>query len=70
MPWDSSEMKVEGRGQQNLRIRAPRVSHQAKGVPRGMRGRPRGQTSERLLSRCSDEAAGGAPRTFIAVSRS
>jgi hypothetical protein len=37
-------MKVEKVGQQNLRVRVPRVSHQAKPIPGGMRGHPRGQT--------------------------
>ena len=35
-------------GQQNLRVRAPRVSHRGKVVPSGMRGRPCGQTPARL----------------------
>jgi hypothetical protein len=38
-------MKVEKEDQQNLRVRAPGVSHQAKAVPSGMRGHPR----DRLL---------------------
>ena len=50
MPYDSAEMKVQKEGQQNLRVRAPRVIHQAKVVLSGMRGRPRDQTPVRLPS--------------------
>jgi hypothetical protein len=37
-------MKVEKVGQQNLRVRAPRVSHRAKAAPSRMCGHPRGQS--------------------------
>ena len=57
-------MTVEKVSQQNFRVRAPRVSHQAKAVLSGMRSCPRGQTPVGLLSQCSDAAADGAPRTF------
>jgi hypothetical protein len=49
MPCDSTEMKVMTGDQQNLRVRAPRVSHQVKTVRSEMRGRPRDQTPEPML---------------------
>jgi hypothetical protein len=61
-------MKVQKEGQQKLRVRAPRVIHQAKAVLSEMGGRPHDQTPVRLPSRCSD-ATDGAPRKFVVASR-
>jgi hypothetical protein len=68
MLWDSAEMKVQKVSQQNLRIRAPRKSHQAKAVPSEMHGRPRGQTPVTLPSQYPGEAVDGAPRTIVVAS--
>ena len=62
-------MKVEKVSQQNLLVRAPRVSHQAKAVPSGMGGRPRSQTPVRLPNQCSDTAVDGALRVFVVAER-
>jgi hypothetical protein len=42
----SAEMKVQKEGQQNLRVRAPGVIHQAKAVLSEMPGRPRESRSD------------------------
>ena len=63
-------MKVQKVSQQNLRVRAPRVSHQAKVVLSEVGVRPRHQIHVRLPSQCCDAVADGAPRTFVVVSSS
>ena len=61
-------MKVQKVGQQSLRVRAPRVSHQAKAAPSGVGVRPRGQIPVRLPSQSYDAAADGVTRTFVVAS--
>jgi hypothetical protein len=50
MPKDSAEMKAEKVSQQNLRVRAPRVSYQVKAVLSVVGVRPRGQAPVKLPS--------------------
>ena len=63
-------MKRETVDKRNLQVRvcAPRGSHQVKAVPSGKPSRRPDQIPVRLPSRCSD-AADGAPRTFVMAVR-
>jgi hypothetical protein len=63
-------MKVEKVGQQNLPVRMAQSEPSDKGsLGRDRRSSygPRGQTSVRLPSQCSDAPADGAPRTPVGV---